>query len=268
MKVLDSGSYFGDHNTILRYKGLIITDTAYTHKYVGWHYHENPYFTFLLEGKLYEANRKESYYCNPGTLLFHNWQDAHYNVRHSSTARGLHIELGNDWLRENRMDEKNFEGSKIINNSIVKNIFLKIHHLISKGKPDASEIENLVIQLWSRLTKHSGRKETGTPNWVSTVREIVHSRFTHSISLSNLASYAGIHPVYLSSEFPRYFNATLGSYIRNLRIEKSLHLLANSELTLTQIAYTCGFSDQSHFIREFKKVKSFTPSAYRKSYLG
>ncbi|MEX0274631.1 MAG: AraC family transcriptional regulator, partial [Flavobacteriaceae bacterium] len=75
MKRLREGQYFGNSNFKVSFDGISITDTEYTHDYVDWHGHENPYFTFLLQGKLIEENKKETYCLSQGSLLFHNWQD-------------------------------------------------------------------------------------------------------------------------------------------------------------------------------------------------
>jgi AraC-like DNA-binding protein len=70
----------------------------------------------------------------------------------------------------------------------------------------------------------------------------------------------------LSREFSKYFdNLSFGDYIRKLRIEKATHLLSDPSLSLGEIAYLTGFSDQSHFNRIFKKHTGSTPSEYRKS---
>lgn len=81
MKTLSNGEFFGQTNETISLDGLIITDTEYTHSFVDWHYHENPYFTFLLQGNMTEGNKKETYDCSAGTLLYHHWEDAHYNIK-------------------------------------------------------------------------------------------------------------------------------------------------------------------------------------------
>ena len=79
-----------------------------------------------------------------------------------------------------------------------------------------------------------------------------------------LANELGMSSTYISQMFPKYFNANFGEYIRKLRIEKAVSLLPHQHLSLSQITYDCGFSDQSHFIRCFKEIYSVTPSQYRK----
>ncbi len=69
-------------------------------------------------------------------------------------------------------------------------------------------------------------------------------------------------PTYLSQMSPRYFRANIGEYIRKVRVDKATVLLSCKHLTLTQIAYDCGFSDQSHLIRCFKEFNGMTPGQY------
>ncbi len=70
--------------------------------------------------------------------------------------------------------------------------------------------------------------------------------------------------LHLSRHFPKYFKATIGDYIRTVKVQKALSLLPNKHKSLTEIAAECGFADQSHFIRSFKDCYQLTPLHYRK----
>ena len=83
------------------------------------------------------------------------------------------------------------------------------------------------------------------------------------ITLQQLSLETGIPPIHLSKEFPKYFNAGFGAYVRHIKIEKAAALLINPELSLSGIAYQCGFADQSHFTRCFKALHGITPLRYR-----
>jgi len=98
MNYLKTGVFYGNTINTLALEGITITDTEYTHSRVDWHYHENTYFTFLLEGKLIEINKKETYLCSPGTLLYHNCQEPHYNIKPEGYSKGFHVEINNSWL--------------------------------------------------------------------------------------------------------------------------------------------------------------------------
>lgn len=126
MNQLKKGEYFGTHYQKSVFDNIIITDTEYTHPKVDWHYHQNPYFTFLLQGKLFEANKKESYYLEQGGLLFHNWQDAHYNLKPPIYTRGFHVELNENWFNRFDIPPMNFEGSMNLKSPITRSLMSKI----------------------------------------------------------------------------------------------------------------------------------------------
>lgn len=52
MEHLQKGTFFGQTNETILLDGITLTDTVYTHSKVDWHYHENAYFTFILEGNV------------------------------------------------------------------------------------------------------------------------------------------------------------------------------------------------------------------------
>lgn len=81
MQYLNKGKYYGVPQKVLNYKDLIITDNEYIHSKVDWHYHENVYFTYMLAGRLIETSKTETFSCTPGTLLYHNRQEPHYNIK-------------------------------------------------------------------------------------------------------------------------------------------------------------------------------------------
>jgi AraC family transcriptional regulator len=67
--------------------------------------------------------------------------------------------------------------------------------------------------------------------------------------------------------FERQFRATYGvsphDYVRQLRVRMSCRPLVFSRATLAEVAGDCGFADQSHFTKEFRRVMNETPGAYR-----
>ncbi|RNL52194.1 hypothetical protein [Pedobacter jejuensis] len=112
MEKLTSGNFFGHTDQTIKLDGLIITNTEYTHEFVDWHYHDNAYFTFLIAGKVSEINKNDHHKYVPGSLLFHNCQEPHYNVKPRGYTRGMHLELSPKWLLEfagKNMDEGRLE---------------------------------------------------------------------------------------------------------------------------------------------------------------
>ncbi len=130
MQELKKSSFFGVNKNKSDYNGLIIADTEYPAPIeVPWHYHESPYFTYFMTGHLLEVNKKETYACIPGTLVFHNWQEPHYNTRHSDYTHYLHIELDKKWFERNFLDLSAFEGSIFLDNPDYRALFNRIYRV-------------------------------------------------------------------------------------------------------------------------------------------
>ena len=81
-------------------------------------------------------------------------------------------------------------------------------------------------------------------------------------NISNVASRYGISSRYLQKLFLQYTGLTPKLYNKINRFQRSLRLVSQNDLSLTSIAYDCGYFDQSHFIREFKFFTGYTPSGY------
>lgn len=265
MKQLQTGQFHGQTNKTIHLNGITLTDTEYTQEKVDWHYHENAYFTFILEGNVIEGNKKEVHNCSAGSLLFHNWQEPHYNIKPKGFTRGFHIELEKNWFTGFTFNNNSIQGSFLIENPDIK---LLLYKIVKETKLDDTtsslSIQTLVLQALAKMFDTATPSPKGMPAWVNIIKDMLHTSLYTKLSLEDLAKTAGIHPVHLSRYFPRYFYCSIGEYIRKIKIEKSLSLLPNKKISLTEIAFECGFSDQSHFTRCFKEINGITPSGYRK----
>ncbi|MEO8209428.1 MAG: AraC family transcriptional regulator [bacterium] len=265
MKQLQTGRFYGQTNKTIHLCGITLTDTEYTHDKVDWHYHENAYFTFILQGNIIEGNKREVYNCSAGSLLFHNSQDPHYNIKPKGFTRGFQIELESGWFDRFSFNPDKLTGSINISNPDIKLLLYKIFMETKIDDADTSlSIQSLLLQTLSQMLPFKKTKSKNIPEWVKNVKEILHDNVSEKLNLEAMSNELNIHPVHLSRDFSKYFYCTIGEYIRKLKIEKSLSLLSNKKISLTEIAYECGFSDQSHFLRCFKKINGIKPSVFRK----
>lgn len=269
MRHLQTGQFYGQTNETIYLDGITLTDTEYTHDKVDWHYHENAYFTFILQGNVIEGNKKEVYNCSAGDLLFHYWQEPHYNIKPKGFTRGFHIELGKRWLQHINLHLERLAGSTNIRNPGSK---LLLYNIFKETKIDdetsALSIESLLLQLLEQTIQDTRVSLYKKPVWVTRIREVLNDTFCEKLTLTGLSNILDIHPTHLSRDFPKYFHCTLGDYIRKLKIQQSLVLLPAKNKSLAAIAFECGFADQSHFIRCFKNIVGVTPFTYRSLILG
>ena len=59
MEYLESSDPVGRNDHIFSFENVTVTETEYYYKVIDWHQHDNPYFSFVLEGHCRESNRKK-----------------------------------------------------------------------------------------------------------------------------------------------------------------------------------------------------------------
>jgi AraC-like DNA-binding protein len=81
-------------------------------------------------------------------------------------------------------------------------------------------------------------------------------------NMNTIASRYGISARYLQKLFVNYAGISPKLYVKIARFQKSLQLVVDKNLSLTSIAYECGYFDQAHFIKDFKFFTGSAPSRF------
>lgn len=97
------------------------------------------------------------------------------------------------------------------------------------------------------------------------VFDYVMTNYHQNITLDEIASIASM----TKNAFCRYFkvrtNKSFFQFLIEVRIERAAKLLSsNGELSVLEIAESCGFNNISNFNRKFKELKQLSPLQYRK----
>jgi AraC-like DNA-binding protein/ligand-binding sensor protein len=87
--------------------------------------------------------------------------------------------------------------------------------------------------------------------------------YTRKISLQEIAEASGLSAPYFSTIFKDEMGENLSSYLNRLRVEKASRMLLETDLSLSEIAGSCGFEDQSWFSKIFKSYTGMSPGKYR-----
>jgi AraC family transcriptional regulator len=85
------------------------------------------------------------------------------------------------------------------------------------------------------------------------------------ISLRRLADQVGLSPWHFGRAFRRASGETPRRWLQRLRLEWASHLLATTDLPVTAVASSVGFSGPSHFAAAFKTRRGLAPSGFRAS---
>ena len=100
------------------------------------------------------------------------------------------------------------------------------------------------------------------------VRRYIDLHFKEALTLEQLAEEGHMNKFYLSHAFKREYGVSPINYMISKRIEESKYLLAETDLSMTQIAQLLGFSSLSYFSQVFRRTQSVTPMEYRQSQRG
>ncbi|QHQ60848.1 AraC family transcriptional regulator [Anaerocolumna sedimenticola] len=104
-----------------------------------------------------------------------------------------------------------------------------------------------------------------SPN-IARVMEWIKANYYKPITVKEIANEFGYNSDYLSTLFKKTTDITLTNYINKTRIEISKSLISNYDLSIKEVAYSCGFSDEKYFLKIFKKLEGMTPSQYKKAF--
>jgi len=93
-------------------------------------------------------------------------------------------------------------------------------------------------------------------------------RLGEKITNVEMARAAGTSVRGLERAFGRDYGLSPRQYLRRLRMQTACQLLVSNRSTMAQVADRCGFADQSHFNRDFRRMTGMTPRSYRLRFVG
>lgn len=97
------------------------------------------------------------------------------------------------------------------------------------------------------------------------INDYIDAHLGENIGLPELAGIAGLSLFHFARQFKNTTGLSPHHYLVGKRIERAQELLANSDLSLAEIAFATGFADQSHLTRHFHQIVGTTPGQFRRS---
>lgn len=98
---------------------------------------------------------------------------------------------------------------------------------------------------------------------VSEISEFVENYAETDMRIKQLCRRSGLSPSKLQKGFKMMHGRTVTDYIRDVRIKKSEKMIKDTDLTISQIVYSIGFSSRSYFSKIFKQKYNCSPKKYR-----
>lgn len=249
--------------------GLWGTETWHPpHFKIPRHAHDLASFYLVLEGSLTEVYNRKQRDIGSCTLVFTPPGEVHRNAFHRAGARCFLVELTQSWDDRIAAADIKVEGSFDTANGEFTRLATSVYKEFRfADKASALSVEGLVLEMLASLHRRSDNvSEAYPPSWLRAARDLLHDRFSETITLTEIAEEVGVHPARLARSFRRRYHCSLGEHQRRLRVEHASRQLVATKCPLQEIALAAGFADQAHFSRVFRKLTGLTPAKFRATF--
>ncbi|WP_298117577.1 AraC family transcriptional regulator [Flavobacterium sp.] len=249
-----------------------------------WHYHPEFELTYIVKGSGYRIVGDSYEYFSAGDLVLlgsnlpHTWsgilEDDVYSeavvIQFSKEFISSFLELKESVLIKNMLETSvrgiSFETNEVI---VSKIIGLTESSGVDRILKLITILDDLSKQQATFIASNTFHNVVSKKNEmrINKVCQFIQSNFNNKISLSEVANL-----IYLTeSNFCKFFKKATGKtysdYLNEIRINEACRLLAQSEKTISQISFECGFETLSYFNRVFLNKKGMTPSVFKKEKL-
>ena len=147
---------------------------------------------------------------------------------------------------------------------------VKAHQPLMEGSWGSEAESRLVAALRSLWRSHRGadvvtdKHDPTDLQAVERARDFLGARFSKRVRLASIAAECGMSIFQLIRVFQRVLGVSPYAYLVQLRVNRARDLL-HLGVGVSEVAYSCGFSDQSHLTRVFKKTIGVPPGMYQRS---
>ncbi len=256
----------------------------------NWHYHNEFELTLTLnsQGQRYVGDNIEPYEDGDlallGSNLPHTWmsqrklENTEPHVAHVFWIRPDWIHAVIDTLIELKPLKTMLQESNrglVFSPSTAKAVRACVEPMpgLSPARRMANFIEVLTIlaedpahrPLCAPRPEQDVVRQTGH-NRIDLTLGYIHKHYESAISLEELAELAALSVSGLHRLFKRHTRLSVGEYVAQLRIGKACSLLISTEKPISCIADEVGYSNLSHFNRQFFAIKKQTPREFRGSF--
>jgi len=145
--------------------------------------------------------------------------------------------------------------------------------MIEEEKNDQPGCEPLLLsyllELITYVSRQYGKNKQTESLALLRVSEVIaamETNYSHPWTIDEFTEMAKLSRSHLFRLFKQATGQSLIDYLINIRLQKAQTLLRNTNFSVTEIAYKCGFSDGNYFTRQFRKIIRLTPTQYKQQY--
>lgn len=167
---------------------------------------------------------------------------------------------------------KNFDPVMPVDNTAAVEAFFNsmMHHFIANREPDRSLLELKFRELILTIADNPNNKELisyfqlllSEPQAIS-LQRVMEENFCFNLKLEQFAQLCNRSLSAFKRDFQKTFNTTPGKWLTEKRLQHAMHLLTNTDKTVSETAFESGFENPSHFSRVFRERFGIAPASVK-----
>jgi AraC-like DNA-binding protein len=253
------------------------------------HYHPEFEINFILNGKgvkrvvgdnIEEIDDVELVLVGPN--LYHGWE---LNKCTNKDIHEITIQFHNDLFDSSLLSRRIMNPIRdMFNRSIHGILFSKktaeelSSRLIKISKLDGMDYFLEIISILYDLANSRNQRLLSTYtvdhdtfddyDKMKIVYEYVQKNFAEKITLEEVSSVASMTSISFNRFIKKRTGKTFVNYVNDIRVGYAARWLVEKDLSISEVAFKCGFNNIANFNRNFKTIKNCTPSQYREDFSG
>ena len=245
----------------------------------------NNYFAFISSGKKIWRSIYQSYEVDEGNIIFvkkgANLTHQFFDDEFCAIFMFIPDDFIKAFLKKNTSlldaSQKDLSGQdavlRIQQDQLLENYYHSIQSYLSLAeKPNEKllilKFEELLLSLFSNR-KHRELTDyfiSLCQNRRYHMSRVMEDNFAYNLKMEDYAQLCHMSLSTFKKSFNQYYHTTPASWLKDRKLDLSLHKVLTSYLNINQISFDCGFEDTSHFIRVFKQKYHLTPLQYRQKF--
>lgn len=151
---------------------------------------------------------------------------------------------------------------------IVKQELMKLVQLFESAQFNEYDVMGHLYLVFSKMQQEKKEQtKVCDKNYSDRAIEFIRLNYSYDIKIEDIAKNIGIHRTYLYKIFMKVYNVSPQQYLIQFRLHVACKLLESSNISITEVSYSCGFKDTPAFYKHFKCHYGITPTAYRNKYV-
>ena len=126
--------------------------------------------------------------------------------------------------------------------------------------------ELILLKIAEQISKEKKEEEHAYYNTFCALRNEIKLTPQRDWSISEIEKITNLSRSYLQHLYKNFFGVGIIADLKNARMEFARHLLSTTDMTVFEVARSCGYQSDVHFMRIFKRTVGATPSEYRESF--